>query len=60
MEHAYTANIPPTGSAAKDFLSFMCSSDFKSHDLRNGGFLQISQLSQAALATHPLYHFNEC
>ncbi len=60
IEHAYTYSTPAKGSAARDFLTFLCSPDFKSHDLRNGGFLQIPQLSQTALATHSAYTFNEC
>ncbi|MBA3826555.1 MAG: substrate-binding domain-containing protein [Ktedonobacterales bacterium] len=60
LEHAYTYSSPARGSAVRDFLNFLCGTDFKSHDLRNGGFLQLPQLSQDALATHPNYNFNEC
>jgi phosphate transport system substrate-binding protein len=60
IEHAYTYPLPAKPSATRDFLNFICSDKFKSLDLHGGGFLQMPQLSQAALATHPNYTFDEC
>jgi phosphate transport system substrate-binding protein len=53
IEHAYTSGTPAPGSLTGAFLQYIKSSNFQNAVLASLGFLKVTDLSSAALATHP-------
>jgi phosphate transport system substrate-binding protein len=54
FEHAYTKGTPEKNSVEQAFLDYVVTPDVQSTLLPTLGYIQVSQLSDAALATHPL------
>jgi phosphate transport system substrate-binding protein len=54
FEHAYTKGKPGKGSVEQAFLDYSVKADVQGTLLPALGYLQVSQLSKEALATHPL------
>ncbi len=53
FEHAYTKGTPAANSAAQQFLNYVVTAPVQNSLLPQLGYLQVSNLTQAALATHP-------
>jgi phosphate transport system substrate-binding protein len=53
IEHAYTKGTPDPGSLIGAFMQYIKSAQFQNMDLASLGFLKVSELSDAAKATHP-------
>lgn len=53
-EHAYTKGTPDAASVQQAFLNYVVTSDIQSTLLPSLGYLQINQLTSAAISTHPL------
>lgn len=53
IEHAYTKGTPDSGSVTDAFLHYVKGAQFQNADLAKFGFLKVSELSDAARATHP-------
>ncbi len=54
FEHAYTKGTPAKNSPEAAFLNYVVQPDVQSSLLPKLGYLQVNQLTAAALATHPL------
>jgi phosphate transport system substrate-binding protein len=54
FEHAYTKGTPKKGSIEQAFLDYVVQPEVQGTLLPSLGYLEIGQLSKAALATHPL------
>jgi phosphate transport system substrate-binding protein len=53
LEHAYTKGAPAAGSLTEVFLAYIKSADFQNADLARLGYLKVTDLSDAARASHP-------
>jgi len=53
IEHAYTKGMPDAASLIGAFLQYIASAGFQDKDLASLGYLKVTDLSTAAMATHP-------